>query len=1621
MRPLPPIRARATSYEEARAALLRRLIVRHQPGGGPRPFERLRAADGSDWTVAYADAWGVLAEIVSFYEERIVNEAFLPTARLQDSRTRLYHSLGHAFGPNVTATTVLAFHLSRTAAGVEAVTRARRAGAGAGPGEQPAAPPGPQDEAQATFAASEAAALPAAPLLFPPAGVQAAAGTLPPAAALGEQTQVPALAQVRAVPGPDGNAPTFVTLDNLNAHVAASRIAVAIATVASAPALQPSTTQLELAGVRTSLAVGQPILIAARALSWIRVLTSVNADQERGSTRLGWDEPLGAQAAQAVSPTVYAFATSTPLLGATAQPWASLTPAARLATTAVDGSPLPVRGGVARSADDGATWVRDSAGLPAGAPLSAVWASGSTVIVAAGGAGIFRSSGGAPFAPTVINGPSWFVTCLGGAGARLLAGGTNGIVWQSLDDGRTWSPVTGGALAVGSDGLQTNRIPAVVVRCVAAAGAATLLAGTDGGIYSYTAGNWTLRSGPDTVFDLLVTDATLYAATSGGVSTTPAANPSAPWPDPTGDAAYAFARIGETVYVGTDDGVTTLSVPAPAGLPANTRVTALTAHGSTLFAATSRGLYTCTPPHDWQRADGPRAFTVPAAALDPTTPEGTPPAALIVALAALGIVVGPHAKLSGGHEHFTLEDGTTTFELTRSGGWHVRLRDALSDVAGLASGDDVYAVCGPLTALAGDWPGFAVGGNAVAVAPPPPDLAPGQPAVIEQRATGTLVADPLDVTSVAHDTATQFGAQTKVARIGLAQPLPLDRYPRSATTVWSGAQELPLATRPPAAPRPVQGARIELAEPLAAPIAPGRLISVAGAPIGLAVAPLGGALRVSAGAGGTVGPVQCDVESIAFDASGDAYLATSEGVFSVSAPGAAPVALSAGWPVESDRSVSSSRAVVLAGGSVLAATSRGVWRWGEAWEHAGVTDAIAALATDGTRVVAATAAHEVWRCDDVGGTWVSLGSPGAVSSLALGEAGTVYAATSTGVSARGSTGGWAPLGDGLAKEAVTALLAAGGVLWAGSATGTHTYEGGEWHADPSFGHTVSALGLNAAGNVVAAGPDGVFFHAGGTWSTAAGPPGVAPAAVAAAPDGSYWLALPAVAPVTAVTPLTLRDTTVFTQVPLDARDAAALDQGSVPGTLIDAFAEHAEALDTKRLVVTGSQQAGFWLLRSGAVLHVLALRGGTVNATRCRTTAYPTGRPRTAGRTELWPVEVNGVAGTLRAPASAIHRLAAGPGAPALAETTQVRAVTPDAIELDPPLAHVYDPATVQINLNVVTAAQGKPTTMPLGTGDGSAHQRFPVRTPVASIGPTARRPGKAVESSLRVFVDHEEWATRAALHDAAPGDHVCAVRANPDGTASVTFGDGRHGARVPAGSTVVASYLQGGGPAGEAAPGALLQPVDRPQLVSQVHNPQAALVPPVADPGAAWLARTRTLDRVVTLSDYEDVAAAQAGVASASAELVNGPTGRVIVITVARASKAPSDLVAHVTAALGDTGAVGLEVRVVLARTVRVAARIELVTRDGADRVRAALARVSAERPGTPLPAARVLSAAMAVRGVLSVRIAAWGRVDGAAREASSLHAAAAAWPAGSPGPVGAELLVVDGHSLELATEGPA
>ncbi|MEW6734494.1 MAG: putative baseplate assembly protein [Acidobacteriota bacterium] len=198
-------------------------------------------------------------------------------------------------------------------------------------------------------------------------------------------------------------------------------------------------------------------------------------------------------------------------------------------------------------------------------------------------------------------------------------------------------------------------------------------------------------------------------------------------------------------------------------------------------------------------------------------------------------------------------------------------------------------------------------------------------------------------------------------------------------------------------------------------------------------------------------------------------------------------------------------------------------------------------------------------------------------------------------------------------------------------------------------------------------------------------------------------------------------------------------------------------------------------------------------------------------------------------------------------------------------LAYNYVRKTVVINANITLATHGETVEEVLGNGDATqVFQRFTLRQPPLTY-VSASTPSGA-QTTLEMRVNDILWHEVLSFYDHGPEERIYITRIADDGKTTVIFGDGKTGARLPTGQeNIKAKYRKGIGLGGLVKANQLSQLMSRPLGLKGVINPIAANG--AADREKLDDARRNapltvlTLDRIVSLKDYEDFARAFSGI----------------------------------------------------------------------------------------------------------------------------------------------------------------
>ena len=365
-------------------------------------------------------------------------------------------------------------------------------------------------------------------------------------------------------------------------------------------------------------------------------------------------------------------------------------------------------------------------------------------------------------------------------------------------------------------------------------------------------------------------------------------------------------------------------------------------------------------------------------------------------------------------------------------------------------------------------------------------------------------------------------------------------------------------------------------------------------------------------------------------------------------------------------------------------------------------------------------------------------------------------------------------------------------------------------------------------------------------------------------------------------------------------------------------------------------------------------------------------------------------------------------------------------------LKNAYIRSSVTINANVALATHGETVSELLGSGDAAqSNQKFVLKqTPLTYVSASS---AAGVKSTLEVRVDNILWDEVPTLYGRDADERIYTTALDDDGKVTVQFGDGINGARLSSGqNNVRATYRKGIGLGGLVQARQIDQLITRPLGLKSAINP---LAPSGADdPEKLADARDNapltvlTLDRAVSLQDYEDFSRAFAGIAKAQAiESWDGGKRRILITvagpegaTVEEGSKTYDDL----SEALLNAGDPLVDFRLLSYRSApfRLAGSLIVdaayVKADVLDDVRSALREKFSfeEREfGLPVTLSDIYAVMQDVDGVVAVDIDKLYRVDetGSVPPDSRLNAALPEKDPLTDKMLGTEILVLDAAPL--------
>jgi predicted phage baseplate assembly protein len=385
----------------------------------------------------------------------------------------------------------------------------------------------------------------------------------------------------------------------------------------------------------------------------------------------------------------------------------------------------------------------------------------------------------------------------------------------------------------------------------------------------------------------------------------------------------------------------------------------------------------------------------------------------------------------------------------------------------------------------------------------------------------------------------------------------------------------------------------------------------------------------------------------------------------------------------------------------------------------------------------------------------------------------------------------------------------------------------------------------------------------------------------------------------------------------------------------------------------------------------------------------------------------------------------------AICEITAVSSIAGATLGLDPPLRQLYKVESFSLNANVARATHGESVQEVLGAGNaGTEFQNFALKQPPLTYVSAANSSGAT--STLALRVNDLLWYEVPSLYGSGPRDRVFTSRRDDAGNTSIGFGDGTTGARLPSGRVNVrARYRKGIGVSGSLKPGQLNLLLSRPPGLKAVTNPKATSG--AQNPESLADARNNapvtvlTLERAVSLTDYENFARGFAGVAKALATWFWDGYSRQIFVTIAgpggSAIDSSNDTFGNLQSALRAAGDPFVPIR--LASYSPVAFRFGAAVKVDADyetsavlgAVEAALRSAfsfEARIFGQPVFLSQIVERVQSVPGVIALEVTRLYRPDQSGPALSERLLAALPALSGIGATVAAELLTLDPGPLE-------
>ena len=932
------------------------------------------------------------------------------------------------------------------------------------------------------------------------------------------------------------------------------------------------------------------------------------------------------------------------------------------------------------------------------------------------------------------------------------------------------------------------------------------------------------------------------------------------------------------------------------GIPQGAEIRGLAVHRdppTLLFAATDQGIFSMTMGASaWSSKN--EKLRIKLFELErhwtPDIEYGLIPITLRAAFLNHGVRLSPHAviQVNEARKLWTIIDRpeNATYHLTRRGP-RLLVEKRITDIKALTVGRDgsVIASTPPGSFRPNQWPGFWLKEGQIDLADKAPDLAPGSMIFLSQD-DQTMLLTAKSVTSV---TRSDFGETRTVTRIGVDSSDTLETFDLRRTELHLISEPLELHWPSTPTNQPISGDYVDVA-PKVSDMPPGRTLIISGQRSRARLGPVGGVYTLKEGKPQRDGLAHHHINAIVKDSRARLFAATDQGLFKRTETGWIPFGLK-------DMSVSTLAVdheldELYAG---VSGENPGLYRLRkERWQPLPLTFELNALIISHKEglIYAAAGENGVWYSDNHGDTWrpsnaglrkthltclIHITGRGLMAGTR--EHGVFFlpqgkerwqainrglndlrinciSGNKTGTdfligtpkrifqcSAPGNS--WIPFTRGLGSAPITALLHIGKRRYAGASG-----EGLYIHRDDETGWRHHPMGVSNHISTLADGAGRDVWIGTQSFSVLRDPH-----------DRSIQLA-----------PKTL----------FIMENAVRLEQETFLQYLSEPFFQHNVNLDEKVVLKPLKDHAG-WYLEDPSGNLVAIYREGT-----CYRVCIPTESltvattPRERNGMTLWSFERdNGLRLDLLAGQGELIIGPANTEDPAVGERRTLTLNRDDHSDysrliFNRPLQYMYDRHKVTLYGNVAAATQGKTVKEVLGHGDQlKTNQRFNLKFKPLTYVPGKNGPTPQLQVHVNPSDSHEgvPWSLTRSLYPGAP-DRRQFMLWSTEESSQLIFGDGRSGAKLPTGySNITATYRYGLGADGNVPANTITRMLGKPLGIKRVTNPLPA--EGGADPETPDQIRqrapitTRAIDRIVTLSDCEDLVKLYPGISKVAASSI--------------------------------------------------------------------------------------------------------------------------------------------------------